>query len=182
MNHIYTQEEFGENWFNYQNLYTQIVKKFPTSSTFVEVGVWKGKSAAFMCVEIANSNKNIEFFCVDTWKGSIEHQDYLELPRLYEIFKENMKSLENYYKDLKMTSVDASKLFKDESLEFVFIDASHEYEDVKNDLLAWWPKIKKGGILAGHDFHKGYYVYNAVVDVFGHIYKIDGQCFIIEKS
>jgi len=182
MDHIYTQENFGEWWFNYQDLYREMVETFPSGSRFVEVGVWKGMSAAFMCVEIANSNKDIEFFCVDTWEGSIEHKDYSELPRLYDIFKENMKPLDKYYKDMRMASLEAAKKFDDESLDFVFIDASHEYEDVKNDIEAWWPKIKKGGILAGHDFHEGYHVYRAVVDVFGHIFKVNGQCFVIEKA
>ena len=181
MNHIYHQEQFGEPWFNYQDLYKEVVEKFPTGSKFVEVGVWKGKSAAFMCVEIANSNKKIDFFCVDTWKGSIEHQDNPDLHRLYEIFKDNMKPLDKYYEDLRIESLKAAKLFDDNSLDFVFIDASHEYEDVKADILAWWPKIKNGGILAGHDFHEGYHVYRAVVDVFGHTYKVNGQCFVIEK-
>lgn len=36
--------------------------------------------------------------------------------------------------------------------KFVYIDASHEYEDVANDLRAWWPILEEGGMLAGHDF------------------------------
>ena len=44
------------------------------------------------------------------------------------------------------------KRYKDSSLDFVFLDASHTYEDVKADIQAWKPKIKKGGYLGGHDF------------------------------
>jgi hypothetical protein len=51
-----------------------------------------------------------------------------------------------------MLSLDACNLYADNSLDFVYIDASHEYEDIKNDILNWLPKVKNNGILAGHDF------------------------------
>ena len=44
---------------------------------FVEVGSWKGRSAAFMAVEIINSGKNIKFDCVDTWEGSDNESSHL---------------------------------------------------------------------------------------------------------
>jgi hypothetical protein len=153
MNHIHQQIEFGEDWFSYPTLYSNATKRFPSGSKFVEVGSWKGKSSAYMAVEIANSNKDIEFFCVDTWEGSVEHEGMEELTKLYDIFLSNMKPLEQYYFPLKISSLDAAKKFKDESLDFVFIDASHEYEDVKEDIKAWLPKVKPGGILAGHDYY-----------------------------
>ena len=71
MNHIYQEEQFGQNWFTYPRLYTEMVTKFPSGSKFVEVGSWKGKSSAYMAVEIANSRKDINFYCVDHWLGSI---------------------------------------------------------------------------------------------------------------
>ena len=155
IDHIYQNPEFGENWFSYPNLYKSIVDKFESGSKFVEIGSWKGKSSAYMAVEIANSGKDIEFYCVDTWEGSIENQNNPELPYLYDIFKENMKSLDGYYRNMKMTSLQAVKKFENESLDFVFIDGSHEYEDVKKDIIAWFPKVKPGGILAGHDYYIG---------------------------
>ncbi len=153
MNHIYQEEQFGEDWFSYPNLYKSMVDKFPAGSKFVEVGSWKGKSSAYMAVEIANSNKSIDFFCVDTWKGSIEHIDFPDLESLYETFTNNMKPLSRYHIPMRMPSLEAAKEFEDKSLDFVFIDASHEYEDVKDDIKAWLPKIKPGGVLAGHDYY-----------------------------
>ena len=124
---------------------------------FVEVGTWKGKSAAFMAVEIKNSGKNIKFDCVDTWQGSNEqgHQedDHVVSNSLYEHFKDNMKPVEGYYNPVRMTSLAAAELYEDGSLDFVFIDASHDYEDVKADIAAWAPKIRPGGYFAGHDFN-----------------------------
>jgi predicted O-methyltransferase YrrM len=49
-------------------------------------------------------------------------------------------------------SVEASKGFEDESLDFVYIDANHSYQSVKDDLNVWYPKLKVGGVICGHDF------------------------------
>jgi predicted O-methyltransferase YrrM len=51
-----------------------------------------------------------------------------------------------------MTTNEAVKLFEDDSLDAVFIDADHSYEAVKLDIQNWMPKVRKGGILAGHDY------------------------------
>lgn len=60
-------------------------------------------------------------------------------------------------------SYDAADYFKDGSVHFCFIDAGHSYEDVTKDLVAWFPKIKYNGILAGHDWNGGG-VKRAVID------------------
>jgi predicted O-methyltransferase YrrM len=151
--HIYHQPQFGEDWFTYPRLYQDMVKRFPSGSTFVEIGAWKGKSSAYMSVEIANSGKQIDFYCIDTFEGSVEHRNNPELSQLYDIFKSNMKPVENYYTDMKMTSMKAVKKFENESIDFVFIDGSHEYEDIKDDITYWLPKVKRGGVLAGHDYY-----------------------------
>ena len=153
--HIYEEPQFGENWFSYPNLYTQMVAKFPSGSKFVEIGSWKGKSSAFMTVLIANSYKKIDFHCVDTWQGSIEHHGREGLDRLYDIFTDNMKPVKDYYTAIRTPSLDGANRFEDNSLDFVFIDASHEYEDVKKDIAAWLPKVKIGGVIAGHDYYLG---------------------------
>jgi hypothetical protein len=125
-----------------------------------------------MAVEIANSNKNIEFYCVDTWNGSFEHKDSKEIDSLYDIFINNMKPLENYYKSIRKNSIESASQFEDESLDFVFIDASHEYEDVKKDIQTWLPKVKKNGILAGHDYYVG------ECDYFPGVKKAVDECLI----
>lgn len=53
---------------------------------------------------------------------------------------------------LRQWSLDAAEQFRDGALDFCFIDAAHEYENVKRDLAAWYPKVRRGGILAGHDY------------------------------
>jgi len=53
---------------------------------------------------------------------------------------------------LRGTSKEQSTTFENESVDFVYIDGDHTYEGCKLDIDLWWPKIKQGGILAGHDF------------------------------
>lgn len=49
-------------------------------------------------------------------------------------------------------SVTAAELFRDKQLDFVYLDAGHDFQSVKEDLEAWYPKVRSGGILAGHDY------------------------------
>ena len=139
--------------------YKQMVELAKDGAHFVEVGSFAGRSSCFMAVEIINSGKQIKFDCVDTWLGSIAHQvgqrsEYHSVANgtLFEEFKENMVPVAGYYNAVRLPSVDAAKTYANNSLDFVFIDADHEYESVKEDIKAWFPKVKVGGILAGHDY------------------------------
>lgn len=167
MEHFYQKIQ---GWFSFPELYKSMVKKYD-NAVFVEVGTWKGKSAAFMAVEIANSKKNIKFYCVDVWQNTgdpnlLINKDPLSINgTIYNHFLENISPVINYINPVKKTSVEAALNFKNNSLDFVFIDASHTYEDVTKDLQVWFPKIKKEGTLAGHDFDWPS-VKNAVHDFF----------------
>lgn len=57
----------------------------------------------------------------------------------------------NRLKAIQMYSDKAADMFQDESLDLVFIDADHSYEAVKKDIIKYTPKIKKNGLLTGHD-------------------------------
>jgi len=122
-----------------------------------------------MAVEIANSKKQIDFHTIDTWEGSKENQDdyYVKNGSLYEKFITNIKPVQNYIKVIKSDSVKASFSYEDNSIDFLFIDGSHEYEDVKKDLVAWFPKIKQGGLIAGHDYTDDWKSVKNAVDEFG---------------
>lgn len=152
MEHFF--QTLGEDWFTYPGLYTHAVNSF-SSGTFVEVGSWKGRSAAYLGVEIINSGKPIKLICVDTWKGSLEHEgmDVIVSDSLYDEFIKNTQPISSVLVPMRMTSLEAAKQFKDDSLDFVFLDASHEYEDIMADLEAWYPKVRPGGLFAGHDYH-----------------------------
>lgn len=61
-------------------------------------------------------------------------------------------SLNPYVKIIRNFSYEASLNFPDEYFDFIYIDAAHDYDSMVDDLNAWWPKLKKGGIFSGHDY------------------------------
>ena len=145
-------EKFGQKWFNYQNIYKRIVESVPEGGHIVEVGAWKGASTSYLAVEA--QHKKLRIDVVDTWSGSQEHKDISDIREksLFGTFIDNLRPVINLINPIRTDSVSASKMYADESLDAVFIDADHKYESVKADILAWMPKVKKGGILAGHDY------------------------------
>lgn len=180
MDHFYMHLE-GENWFSYPKLYSELVNKcsYQKMSHFVEVGSWKGKSACFMAVEIINSHKSIRFDCIDCWLES----------KVYDEFVQNIKPVSGSINVIKQYSKEASTNYKDNSLDFVFIDAHHTYKAVTEDINYWYPKIRPGGTIAGHDFwyetHKEHIpeVNKAVVDRFNSDFKATEEgCWIHTKA
>jgi hypothetical protein len=151
-------------WFDYQGLYSHLIFTAPENATFVEVGSWLGASMCYAATEAKNREKTINFYAVDTWCGTPETslvakvQEYGGNEGMIKKFMNHMKNagVQQMITPLPMTSIEASSKFKDESIDCVFIDASHSYEDVKNDIKYWYPKIKKSGIIAGHDYVPGH--------------------------
>jgi hypothetical protein len=153
--HFYTSVD---GWFNFKDIYDAVITDARDGAAFAEVGSWYGRSAAYMAVEIANSGKKIDFFCIDTWRGSDD------LPWMAEhlagkggsafpFFRENMQrgGVWHLIQPMEMPSVEAARRFPDESLDFVMIDGAHDYKSVCADVRAWLPKVKRGGLLAGDD-------------------------------
>jgi hypothetical protein len=162
--HFYHLTE-GEDWFTYPNLYSNMVEIAAPKAHFVEVGVWKGRSASFLATEIINSGKIISLDLVDTWNGSEEHTPLQE--DLYGIFMKNINPVISYVNIKRMESLSAAATYEDGTLDFVFIDAAHDYENVKADITAWLPKVKPGGYLAGHDYPSWEGVVKAVDELLG---------------
>lgn len=174
-------EHFYQNiqgWFSFSPIYASMVKHFPDGAKFLEVGAWYGCSTAFMGVEIENSQKNIEFCVVDTWEGSEENKEggfvqddnLVKNGSIYDIFLKNMEPVIHIIKPYKMMSLDAAKLFPDRHFDFIFVDAAHDYDNAKNDITAWFPKVKLGGFMGGHDYtHSWLGVVKAVDEFFGNI-------------
>ena len=162
MEHFYHKLPGDEHWFDYELVYASMVRHFRDGAHFVEVGSYKGRSSVYMAVEIINSGKDIKFDCVDHFKGSEEHYkqdgkyETLELKQdpdyLFKEFSRNIEPVKDRIKVHKMSSVDAAKLYQDRSLDFVFLDGGHTEADLLADIKAWRPKLKPGGILAGHDY------------------------------
>jgi len=119
-----------------------------------EIGVYAGDYSK----EIINIWKG-DLILVDPWRKTNENEyrdvtnfSDLEL-QMYDCFKK-LKEYINRVHFLRTTSQAAAELIKDESLDFVYIDANHKYDFVKQDIELWFPKIRKDGIIAGHNYLK----------------------------
>ena len=140
----------------YYKFYMDIAYSSEDGDCFVEVGSFLGQSSAVMGLMIDKVNKDIKFHCVDLFKTS-ESSDNPHFQHVkgdfYQTFLDNMKkaNIKNITSH-QMSSIEASSLFPDNSLKFVFLDGSHTYDDVCADIEAWWPKVKQGGILGGDDY------------------------------
>jgi predicted O-methyltransferase YrrM len=98
---------------------------------------------------------------------------------IYDLFLENMG--ERKYNVIKGESKVAAKMFLKESLDVVFIDLTHTYEAVKEDIKLWLPKVKKGGFIAGDDYHENWKgVIQAVDELLPRATFID-DCWIYQK-
>ena len=116
----------------------------------VEIGSFAGISSevfSYFCKSL---------FCIDPWNLAFERENYRE------IIVNKLMSAEKEFDSLVSKSSNITKLkgfsnlecekFKNESLDFVYIDGNHSNDSVKDDILCWMPKVKKNGILSGHDY------------------------------
>lgn len=132
-----------QGWFDFQNLYKEMVS-IHNNAKFVEVGVWKGKSTCYLATEIVNQNKNITLDTIDNFPNIKDNTIIKEYKNNIEPFK----FINHKYED----SIEASKLYNNQSIDFIFFDSEHTEEYATKEIKAWYPKIKIGGFLGGHDY------------------------------
>lgn len=160
MIHVY-EDIPGYFWF--QRAYERILAELPQNkpSTFVELGSFKGKSMAWMIVEVLNSGKLVTLHSVDLFPD-----DQLEE------FSRNLGPLLRPWVTIwPMESIKAAGCFPDESVDAVWVDADHGYEACLQDIRAWWPKLKHSGWMGGDDLAT-IGVERAVMESFGTEYEI----------
>lgn len=147
-------------WFDddFRSLYQDQVDAAKPGAVFVEIGCWKGKSTAGMARMIQASGKRITFHAVDHFKGSPGDDESFSgcgacEAASYTEFRANLEACGVYglVTPWEMDSLSVAAMAQDNLADFVFIDGDHRKEAVLADCRAWWPKVKPGGTLAGHD-------------------------------
>lgn len=116
-----------------------------------EIGVADGRYSEILCQQIPD----LTLYCIDSWAKyenwrSQEYQD--------SAYQKAVRRLQEYgVSIIRATSVEAyinlEPLVEDESLDFVFIDGDHHFDQVMTDIILWTKRVKKGGIVSGHDYY-----------------------------
>ena len=123
----------------------------------VELGSFKGEYASHL-----TKNWNGTLYMIDVWRplnkeeydDTSNHQNHIDA---YSQAMGNIKGYEEKTFMLRMKGKDALDLFQDQSLDFIYIDANHTYEAVVEDLRNWYPKVRPGGLIMGHDYLPDYF-------------------------
>lgn len=146
------------NHCDFAGLYREQIERVPDGATLVEVGSYLGGSTVAMAQAIRDAGKRVQFFAVDHFQGSAEpHQQALAARfggSFRKVFDENLARhrVSHLVQVLEADSLTAATRFADATCDFVFIDADHAELSVRRDIATWLPKVKPGGVLAGHDY------------------------------
>lgn len=156
-----------EGWFNFPDFYDQIIKEFKNNNDIimVELGVWMGKSVIYLADKIRKHGLDVKLFAIDNFIGNenSNQQNKKHITKVivdkkyngnfYSTYNQNVVDcgVRNIISDIQKPSLEAVLEFEDKSIDFIFIDGDHHYDAVSQDIKVWYPKIKVGGIMSGHD-------------------------------
>lgn len=149
-------------WMDYGDVYRAIAEALPDDGLFCEVGVFKGKSLLYMGEYLALLGKPAKAIGYDwfnpDWKTYTNGSSPMKGTPSDDWMAEAVSNLEKFCpwntpEVRRASSWDAAAFHEDESVDAVWIDAGHDTESVQRDITAWMPKIKPGGIMAGHDIN-----------------------------
>lgn len=177
--------------FNIPNCSRNDLPKFFKEMGFkkgAEIGVYKGEFTKLFAKE------GLEVYGIDPY-SPYKDFDIIEDNRkkrqdfLYNYASKLLKPYDNA-KIIRKTSMEALKDFEDESLDFVYIDGNHKFKYVAEDMCEWYKKIKKGGIVCGHDYIHPKRMRNRedtlqvkfVVDAFMEAYRIENWFVLGSKD
>lgn len=159
-------------------IYAQAAQEFQTGDKFVEVGVMYGRSLAILEAMQRHHNKRFDVTGIDLWEGPpslSECEKWLELLGM----RQNVALIQS-------DSVLAAQAFEDDSCSLVFIDGDHSFEGCLRDINAWLPKVKPGGLLAGHDYESTYPGVVAAVHLrfpeYQHKVDDTGICWVLRRG
>jgi len=131
---------------NHRDMIPAMLKQIGLNNTQIEIGVWKGDNLWLM--HEAGPKRLIG---IDLWAEATYPRENGEglYERVLARFNQTAVTI------LRGSSVKQSESFAPESVDYVYLDAGHTYDDIISDITAWWPKIRSGGMLAGHDYAIG---------------------------
>jgi predicted O-methyltransferase YrrM len=144
-----------------------LIKELPSKSSMIEIGTFTGESTVIFGDHF---EKVIGVDPMLPDYDPIDATSKFNFNEVLDMFKDRTKEYNNISL-VQKTSDDAVNDFKDGSFDFVYIDGIHTYDGVKSDIINYLPKVKKGGVIGGHDYTNQLEhlvgVYEAVNEMFG---------------
>lgn len=115
-----------------------------------EIGVEQGLYTEVLC----RANPNAEIHAVDSWAKYPEYREHVTQEKIDQLHQNAIERLQPFphCKLHKGYSVDVARQFEAGSLDFVYIDANHTLEHVIQDISEWSKRVRRGGIISGHDY------------------------------
>jgi hypothetical protein len=130
----------------------EFIKSLNLKGLGIEIGVQSGNYSSKIL-----EYSNLHLILLDSWRELNDYHDKANVNTDQHIMFMNntlkrLKEFDGRFTLMRELSEIAVDFFKDEIFDFIYMDANHSEEFVYNDLIRWYPKVKKGGILAGHDY------------------------------
>lgn len=131
---------------DFKPFYDSMANELPNNCVIAEVGVADGFSALYLAQKLELLEKRFTLYMIDNMNyGGSDQLNTL-------INNVSRSGLSRYINIMPYSSLDASCKFPDNHFDFVFIDASHKYQETKADIRLWYHKMKEDCWLAGHDY------------------------------
>ena len=121
------------------------------------IGAEIGVESGLYSKTLLDANPNLKLFSIDAWRAYRGYRDHTSQQKLDRFYQETQELLSKYgdrSEIWKNSSAEALPYIRDNSLDFVYIDANHAFYNVAHDIHNWLKKVKVGGIISGHDYKK----------------------------
>ncbi|MCF7763110.1 MAG: tetratricopeptide repeat protein [Verrucomicrobia bacterium] len=138
-----------------RQLLPELLNRLGLTGTGVEIGVQRGDFSSILL----RNWKGERLISIDPWR-EFPADDYVDVANVpqeshdlfYRLTLKRLMPFGNRSVVWRLTSIEGTELIPDQSLDFCYLDGDHSLEGVREDLKHWMPKVKPGGILAGHDY------------------------------
>jgi len=118
-----------------------------------EIGVARARFSQY----VLRHMPDLKLYAIDAWQlfdGNVNNRSQQYMDESYAITKNKLAPYKAEI--IRDWSMNAVRKFADESLDFVFIDAAHDYKNASDDIREWSKKVRKGGLVCGHDYSRSY--------------------------